>query len=205
MLSSIPSFDDNQQTPTAPASLREILALIDSETASARNFDIQLLKEQSLKNVRKKRRYIHFRIGSVDMAIAIESVLETGHLPEIVPLPHLPPWIRGVIQIRGEIVSVVDLALLYGLPRQQHDHFGQHSYLLFRYRDLQFCLFADQIRGTISIDEKFEKVVRYQAKAGDILENISPLFKGIVEEDARNIFILDHLKLGTAPQIRKWQ
>ena len=56
------------------------------------------------------RRYILVGIGSLQLAIAIDNLSEVGPLPIITLLPNLPFWIQGIVNIRSEIVSVIDFA-----------------------------------------------------------------------------------------------
>ncbi len=52
-------------------------------------------------------------------AVRIDRVLEIYNEYEVTPLPTVPPHILGVINIRGEIVSVTDLAALLQLSRDE--------------------------------------------------------------------------------------
>jgi positive phototaxis protein PixI len=49
--------------------------------------------------------------------IEIERVMELVNIPidRVVPMPHLPPAVRGVYNWRGEILWIVDLAILLGI------------------------------------------------------------------------------------------
>ena len=42
-------------------------------------------------------------------------MLEVRRLPSVAPIPHLPNWLLGVTNWRGEVLSVVDLAAFLGL------------------------------------------------------------------------------------------
>ena len=55
--------------------------------------------------------YICFAAGGRRLAVEIVSTPEVGYVPEIAPLPNLPNWAAGVSNVRGEIVSMVDLAV----------------------------------------------------------------------------------------------
>ncbi len=55
------------------------------------------------------RRYILVGIGALQLAIQIDNLSEVGPLPTITFLPNLPFWIQGIVNIRSEIVSVIDL------------------------------------------------------------------------------------------------
>lgn len=47
--------------------------------------------------------------GTLHLAIAEDDLSEAGPLPPLIPLPNLPPWIQGIVNIGGEIISVIDL------------------------------------------------------------------------------------------------
>jgi purine-binding chemotaxis protein CheW len=62
-----------------------------------------------LRQAEQGRSYILVSIGTARLAILLEDVVEVGDLPMLTRLPNVPPWLRGIVNVRGEIVSVVDL------------------------------------------------------------------------------------------------
>ncbi len=54
-------------------------------------------------------------VGPESFGIPVESLREIIAAPAITGLPYLPPWMRGIVQIRGELVSVVDTASWFGI------------------------------------------------------------------------------------------
>lgn len=54
-------------------------------------------------------KYILVEVGAHSLAIAIDNLAEVGPLPKITFLPNLPEWIKGIMNIRSEIISMVDL------------------------------------------------------------------------------------------------
>lgn len=64
-------------------------------------------------------RYLVCSIAGRRCALPLANVSEVGRVPATVPLPFVPGWIAGVINLRGHIVSLVDLAvLLSGRPSE---------------------------------------------------------------------------------------
>ena len=60
---------------------------------------------------------IHFDVGhGRAYGLPLESAAKIERVPRIVPVPRTPPYVRGIASLRGEIVCVVDLAVLLGLP-----------------------------------------------------------------------------------------
>lgn len=60
-----------------------------------------------------KRRCVLMACGGLLFAVPLEGVSEIGGLPIMTSLPNLPYWIHGVVSLRGEVVSVVDIVGYY--------------------------------------------------------------------------------------------
>ena len=60
--------------------------------------------------------YITFKLGDELFAINVSQVREVLELPQITNVPTAPPYMRGVVNVRGKAIPVVDLRLKFGLP-----------------------------------------------------------------------------------------
>jgi len=60
--------------------------------------------------------YLSFRIGAQEYTVDIMSVREIRGWTEATPLPHAPSYVRGVINLRGTVLPIIDLAARLGLP-----------------------------------------------------------------------------------------
>ena len=63
--------------------------------------------------------YITFKLGDESFAINVAQVREVLELPHITKVPTAPDYMRGVVNVRGKAVPVVDLRLKFGLPSTQ--------------------------------------------------------------------------------------
>lgn len=102
-------------TPGQEPGLAELLADIDQEVAEELRFE-QLQADRL--NVDKAAlteigRHLCFRLSGQHLAVPLVHVLEVGELEVLRPLPFLPDWAEGVTNIRGEIVSVCNLAIFF--------------------------------------------------------------------------------------------
>jgi len=189
--------------PHPENSLQALLAAIDQETAQSRLLEQALLKERSQQLIRKKETFISFMMGDLEMALSIDSLQEIGNLPTITPLPFLPQWIHGIVQIRGEILSVVDISLFCGaegLPPS-----WRWVYLLFMHDDLRFCLIANSITGVVSIDKQRGDLQPLSAEDKPITQQLAGYIKGVFAHNQREVCIMDHEKLATSPSLRQWR
>ena len=53
------------------------------------------------------------------LAIPIDSIKELIELPEMTPVPMMPAFLRGVMNLRGSVIPVIDLAQRFGLARTE--------------------------------------------------------------------------------------
>src|SRR5512138_69685 len=71
--------------------------------------------ENSRRKTMTGSRYINFSIGNESYCMEILKVRELMGMTDITPLPQTPAFIRGVINLRGQIIPIVDLRLKFGL------------------------------------------------------------------------------------------
>ncbi len=62
----------------------------------------------------KELHLVGFRIGRETFAVPIELVHEIVRVPEITAVPDAPDFVEGVINLRGKIISIVDLRKRFG-------------------------------------------------------------------------------------------
>jgi purine-binding chemotaxis protein CheW len=60
--------------------------------------------------------YITFQLGNELFAIDVAQVREILELTQITRVPTAPPYMRGVVNVRGKAIPVVDLRQKFGLP-----------------------------------------------------------------------------------------
>jgi len=63
-----------------------------------------------------KREFLTCRRGDETYAVDILQVQEIREVNEVTRVPHVAPFVRGVINLRGAIVPIVDLGLMFGFP-----------------------------------------------------------------------------------------
>lgn len=63
-----------------------------------------------------KHQFLSFTLDQVDYAVGILQVREILQYEPVTRVPSVPRSVRGVINLRGSVVPVVDLSLKFGLP-----------------------------------------------------------------------------------------
>ena len=67
-------------------------------------------------NVAARTQYLSFAIAAEEYAVDILRVREIIEYDTLTRVPAMPPAVRGVINLRGRVVPVVDLAARFGMP-----------------------------------------------------------------------------------------
>jgi purine-binding chemotaxis protein CheW len=62
---------------------------------------------------------VEFILGGEHYALDINLAREIVEMIQITPIPRAPPYISGVINLRGEITNIMNLNTLLGLPPQE--------------------------------------------------------------------------------------
>lgn len=75
-------------------------------------------------------RFIVFFLDDELFAVSAEEVTEIVRPPEVTPLPRVPEWLLGIANLRGEIITVVDLARL--LRRQTSPNAAKPKLIVLR-------------------------------------------------------------------------
>jgi purine-binding chemotaxis protein CheW len=83
------------------------------------------IEEGGEAEVAETRDYVLFRLGGERFGVPSAAAREVLRVPRLVRVPRVPPQIRGVINLRGEIVAVTDLRPLLGLPGEEVPAGGQ--------------------------------------------------------------------------------
>ena len=65
-------------------------------------------------------KYLTFALGAEEYALPVLKVREIINLLDITPVPQVPAHVKGVINLRGKVIPVVDLRLKFGFAEQQY-------------------------------------------------------------------------------------
>ena len=90
-----------------------------------------------------------FHLAQERYAVESRYVEEVCPLKELTPLPGTPPFVRGIVNVRGRILPVLDLKQFFDLPEQGLTDL--HRIILIRGNGLELGLLADGIAGTRSL------------------------------------------------------
>jgi purine-binding chemotaxis protein CheW len=70
----------------------------------------------ALKSDERAGKYLTFMIGKEEFGVGVLKVREIMGMQDITAVPQTPPYLKGVINLRGKVIPVIDLRLKFGLP-----------------------------------------------------------------------------------------
>lgn len=71
-------------------------------------------------NKGKGGKYLSFSLGSEEYGIGIVKVKEIIGMMPITSVPRTPDYMKGVINLRGKVIPVIDLRLRFGMPEAEY-------------------------------------------------------------------------------------
>lgn len=65
---------------------------------------------------RRAGKYLTFQLGTEEFGIQVLKIREIMGIQQITGVPQTPGWMKGVINLRGKVIPVIDLRLKFGMP-----------------------------------------------------------------------------------------
>ncbi|RWX45214.1 Chemotaxis signal transduction protein [Candidatus Electrothrix aarhusensis] len=135
--------------------LSELLRNIDQEITEGVLVYGDGLKNTSEDKQQEIGRHICFELGGRQLALPLSLVVEVGELESVRPLPFLPEWVQGVTNIRGEIVSVTDVALYLNISKKSNKKRNRAVIIIYN-GEVKTAVVVDRITATRMLYRKKE-------------------------------------------------
>lgn len=120
-----------------------------------------------------------FKLGEEHFAVETERVQSINDSMNITLVPKSPKHIKGLINLRGNIKSLVDINLLLGVSSNRE----QNNIIILNSQDEEIGISVDEVEEVLDIDEKLIQKVNNN-------QNIQYI-KGILNHDNKLLTIID--------------
>ena len=132
------------------------------------------------------RSFLTFRVGTQWYAVDVSAVFEVANMVAISDVPDMPQAILGVVNIRGNVVPVIDLRVRFNMP--QHD-LELTTPIIFLHHDENrlFGMIVDDVDDVILLSSMNITQSSLQRRA--------PHIAGLVDYENRLIMLLDPIAL----------
>jgi len=130
-------------------------------------------------------RYLCFALEEQSFAVPITAVREIVEMQEITPVPHMPEYLRGVVNLRGQIIPIIDLRLRLNMEFREYDR--RTCIVIVAYEDKQIGLVVDRMDEVVHFDEDHrEPAPDYRDEHG-----LHRFVGGVGRRDDRVVMLLD--------------
>ena len=120
-----------------------------------------------------------FSIGEDIYAIPVEKLIEIIASQKIFPVPTTPSHVLGVINLRGNIVPIVDIRQALSLPQQSVP--GQIA--IVKHGSLMFGILVDNVSAVISIPASYIQPVPSETGLQHAATGRTRFLQGIIQRD----------------------
>ena len=99
--------------------------------------------------VASERQYATFYVGDVLLGVDIRKVQEINRQLNVTDVPHSADYVRGVINLRGEVATVIDLRTVLGLPSAELTRDSRN--LIVHYEGESIGFLVDRIADILTV------------------------------------------------------
>ena len=99
----------------------------------------------------QKGRFLTFALGGESYGIEIKYVTEIIGIQPVTEVPELPEYIRGIINLRGKIIPVMDVRLRFKKPFKEYN--DRTCIVVIDIKDLSIGLIVDSVSEVLSIPD----------------------------------------------------
>jgi purine-binding chemotaxis protein CheW len=137
-------------------------------------------------------KYVLFAIGAEEFGIEIGKIVEIVRAQTPTPLPDVPPYIEGVINLRGTVIPLIDLRKRMGVEA----HPEKERIIIIKVHGEKIGILVDEVKEIVRIDED------KRSKPPSIVKGLKPEYLSFIGKISdRLVIILNIDKLLTSEEM----
>jgi len=98
------------------------------------------------------KQFVVFKLGNEEYGVNIHQVKTIERLMEITRVPQAPDFVEGVVNLRGEVVPVIDLRKRFGLPERTNT--DNTRIIIVSIEDITVGMIVDSATEVLQISEE---------------------------------------------------
>ncbi|MGE4292226.1 MAG: chemotaxis protein CheW [Desulfovibrio sp.] len=145
----------------------------------------------------QKDKYLTFHLGNEDYGLDIRYVIEIVGIQKITEVPDMPAFVKGVINLRGQVIPVMDVRTRFRM--QPRDYDDRTCVIVVRINETSIGLVVDTVNEAADIPEKNvspppqvskgsgSRFIKGMGKIGDDVKILLNVDKLLYEEELEKI------------------
>ena len=139
--------------------------------------------EADLHSYNHNEKYIEFNLGDEHYAIPLLSVREVIAVPEVTSIPYTPPYFKGISNLRGQIISIMDLREKFGMKAEKSN---ENVVIICDFNSISMGIIIDKVNAVLSISEESIR------QKPEIKSNVSSDYiVGVSEQNKKLVLLMD--------------
>jgi purine-binding chemotaxis protein CheW len=134
--------------------------------------------------VANKQQFCTFFLNDQFLGVPVEQVQEVIRFQEMTRVPLVPPDIRGLINLRGQIVTAIDLRRRFGMPERPASELPMN--VVVRTDDGAVSFLVDEIGDVLEAEEE-----KFEAPPDTLRGTDRDLVRGVYKLENRLMLVLD--------------
>lgn len=131
------------------------------------------------------RKYIMTRLEGQLFGVQVDTIEDILMPQKITPIPLAPPEIKGVLNLRGRIVTAINLRVLLGLPFKE-DNENSYRHVVVSYGSELYSLIIDSVSEVLNISPK-----QIERNPGNLSAQWKEVCAGVCSLEKELMVILD--------------
>ena len=191
------THDSKAAEPAAPAAVDLIEAALSGLHSDLTSEPVEPLRTP---DVAVSTAHVVFRLGARTMAIPLAAVSEIARPPKVTRLPHVPAWVLGIANLRGDIVSMLDLEGFLSGKVGKSSHEQRMLALRPAGDEVRTAVLVDSVDGIQAFeDARIARVTRGYDAA------VAPYARGLYQVEDDLVVVLDADRLLQSKPMRQFE
>ena len=181
---------------------RASVAALQSQLAQLTQSRSDLAAPVTQPNAADGEQYLIFSLLECELAIKAEHIQGVERLVDVTPVPNVASWVRGVINLRGSIASVVDFRAFLGMEPLPYN--PRTRLLSVQYNEMVICLVVDGVSEMVPVAPT--AIVGVTTRQSTIPQWAIPFAAGSAMLDSRRpIVLLDTARLLFSDKMQRYE
>lgn len=128
-------------------------------------------------------RFLVFSLCEEEYAVPLLKVKEVIALTDITPIPYTPAHFKGIMNLRGQVISIIDLRLRFKMSK--NDITQETAIIILDLSPLSIGIIVDSIDSVLAVEpEEIQPPPDVEGQSGDYIT-------GVTKKDKKLVLLLD--------------
>jgi len=112
--------------------------------------DNRITEEEQIDSEFNLQKLLWFKLGYEDYGIGVEHVQTVIDRAVLTPVPNVPRFVRGVINLRGTLIPIVDLKEMFQMPDARA--VKQDMMVILDFEEMKVGILVDKVNEVLEVD-----------------------------------------------------